>query len=106
MLIKINSVSFNYCNLVSIEYAVVAETLRSLQNTPINMDVAQLDIKQVYSTLTAALSLSNERSAAEAQLRSWETDSAAGFIGSLLKVASEVQSVPEVRLYTSRRTAF
>lgn len=58
---------------------------------------APLPVQQVYSTLEAALSFDGAtRSAAEAQLRAWESDAAPGFIGSLLKVVAEVQAVPEV----------
>lgn len=56
-----------------------------------------LSTDQVYATLQAAISLDNaSRTAAEAQLQTWEADSAPGFIGSLLRVALEVQAVPEV----------
>lgn len=59
---------------------------------------APLPVQQVYATLEAALSFdAATRTAAEAQLRAWESDAAPGFIGSLLKVVAEVQAVPEVR---------
>jgi hypothetical protein len=53
--------------------------------------------ESVYNVLSEALSLDNAvRSAAEKQLHTWESDSAPGFIGTLMKIAQEVQSVPEV----------
>ena len=56
-----------------------------------------VSIETVYNTLQASLSQDNSvRSAAEDQLRTWEADSAPGFIGSLLKVAIEFQNVAEV----------
>jgi hypothetical protein len=52
----------------------------------------------VYEVLSASLSQNNTtRSAAEKQLHTWESDSVPGFIGALLKIAQEVQNVPEVR---------
>lgn len=61
-------------------------------------EIAPIPVERVYGTLEAALSFDNAtRAAAEAQLAAWESDAAPGFIGSLLKVVSEVQAVPEVR---------
>ena len=61
--------------------------------------VAPLPVQTVYTTLENALSFSADvRTAAEAQLRAWEADSAPGFIGSLVSVIAAVQTVPEVRL--------
>ncbi|KAL4518028.1 hypothetical protein Ndes2526A_g01512 [Nannochloris sp. 'desiccata'] len=50
----------------------------------------------VYGVLSSSLSQDNTtRSAAEKQLHTWESDSVPGFIGSLLKIAEELQNVPE-----------
>jgi hypothetical protein len=58
---------------------------------------SDLSVEQVWQTLAATLSVDNSmRTAAEAQLKLWESDAAPGFIGSLLKVAAEVNRVPEV----------
>lgn len=61
-------------------------------------DIAHsIPVERVYSTLSSALSNDHgTRTAAEQQLRAWESDAAPGFIGSLLNVAAEVQAVPEV----------
>lgn len=62
------------------------------------MEQAQVGVEQVYATLSASLSMDNQqRGAAEAQLRRWESDAAPAFIGSLCKVMAEVNGVPEVR---------
>ncbi|KAL4857828.1 Importin-11 [Chlorella vulgaris] len=60
-------------------------------------DIAHsIPVERVYSTLSSALSNDHgTRTAAEQQLRAWESDAAPGFIGSLLNVAAEVQAVPE-----------
>lgn len=53
----------------------------------------------VYGVLSSSLSQDNTtRSAAEKQLHTWESDSVPGFIGSLLKIAEELQNVPEVSM--------
>lgn len=55
----------------------------------------------VFRTLSSSLSQDNAvRSPAEAQLRKWETKSVPGFLGSLLRVALETQSVEEVCMLT------
>ena len=55
------------------------------------------DVEQVYACLINSLSQDNViRAAAEKQLHAWEHDSVPGFIGSLLKVAQQVQGVAEV----------
>lgn len=60
---------------------------------------APVSAEQVYATLQSTLSLTTAtRGAAEAQLRAWEKDAAPGFISSLVKVISEVNGVPEVRI--------
>lgn len=57
-----------------------------------------VSVEIVYATLCNTQSLDTSmRTAAEEQLRSWERDAAPGFIGDLVKVISEVKSVPEVR---------
>jgi hypothetical protein len=57
----------------------------------------------VYDCLSSSLSQDNTtRSAAEKQLQTWESDSVPGFIGALLKIAQEVQNVPEVSSIGSR----
>lgn len=67
-------------------------------DTPQNLSAAPIPVEQVYKTLEAALSFDKGvRTAAEEQLRGWESDAAPGFIGSLLRVVAEVQAVPEVR---------
>jgi hypothetical protein len=53
----------------------------------------------VYNVLSSSLSQDNTtRSAAEKQLHTWESDSVPGFIGSLLKIAEELQNVSEVSM--------
>ena len=60
------------------------------------MEEPAVTAEAVFAALGAAVSPGGERAAAEAQIRAWETDAAPGFIGSLLKIASEAASVPEV----------
>lgn len=54
----------------------------------------------IYSILQASLSQDNAtRSAAEAKIHEWESNpSTPGFIGGLIKIAQQVQNVPEVRI--------
>ena len=60
-------------------------------------DRPSVNADTVFQALQAALSFENTvRGPAEAQLREWEADAVPGFIGSLLKVVSEVNAVPEV----------
>lgn len=71
--------------------SLVAHGSPPQQRSPLSPD-------EVYSALTASLSADGTtRTQAQALLQEWEADSSPGFIGSLLKIVHEVNSVPEVR---------
>lgn len=61
---------------------------------------SEVTTELVFRTLSTSLSQDNAvRFPAETQLRKWETESVPGFIGSLLRVALETQSVEEVCVF-------
>lgn len=71
--------------------SLVAHGCPPQQRSPLSPD-------EVYSALTASLSADGTtRTQAQALLQEWEADSSPGFIGSLLNIVHEVNSVPEVR---------
>ncbi|KAL6783825.1 hypothetical protein ACKKBG_A03665 [Auxenochlorella protothecoides x Auxenochlorella symbiontica] len=69
--------------------SLVAHGCPPQQRSPLSPD-------EVYSALTASLSADGTtRTQAQALLQEWEADSSPGFIGSLLNIVHEVNSVPE-----------
>lgn len=59
----------------------------------------QLTPDQVFKVLKGTFNNDNTlRQAAEAQLRQWEGDAAPGFLGSLIAILQQVQTIDEVRL--------
>lgn len=60
--------------------------------------MGSVSVESVYTTLQASLGYDGAaRSAAQSQLLEWEKNCAPGFMGSLLKIAIEVQNITEVR---------